>query len=80
MAGKKRGRGRPRGMGATPRQFKDRFQKFYYEHRERLNNERRKAYLAKKARGLCVRCAKKVAKGSVFCSEHRMKSRDYNKD
>ncbi len=77
--GGKRGRGRPRGMGPAPGEFKDRFQKFYYQHRERLNEERRKTYLEKKARGLCVRCGRKAVKGSVFCKEHRSKSREYNR-
>jgi hypothetical protein len=74
----KRGRGRPRGFGSVPRQFKDRFQKFYYEHRERLNRERRSAYQAKKAKRFCVRCKRKVVKGSIFCARHRAKSREYN--
>jgi|GEM_PF-1911083 len=71
----KRGRGRPRGMGPAPREFKDRFQKFYFVHRGDLNNERRRLYLQKKARGICVRCKRKVVKGSVFCADHRKRSR-----
>lgn len=76
---KKRGRGRPRGLGESPVDFKDRFQKFYYQHRKRLNDERRKVYNAKKRKGICVRCNKKAIKGSVFCKEHREKSRQYNR-
>ncbi len=72
---KKRGRGRPRGMGPAPKDFKDRFQKFYYAHREDLNDARRKAYQEKRAKGICVRCGKKAVKGSVFCTDHRQKSR-----
>lgn len=71
----KRGRGRPRGFGNLPRAFKDRFQKFYYEHRARLNDERRKLYKERKAAGLCVRCGKRTVAGSVFCSFHRNGSR-----
>jgi len=66
-------------MGPTPKKFKDRFQKFYYEHRSRLNEERRKAYEEKKAKGICVRCSRKAVKGSVFCKKHRDKSREYNR-
>ncbi len=72
---RKSGRGRPRGFGVAPREFKDRFQKFYYEHRARLNEERRRRYQERKAKGLCVRCGKKAVSGSVFCREHRAKSR-----
>lgn len=75
----KRGRGRPRGFGQVPRQFKDRFQKFYYEHRDRLNRERRSAYIEKKDKGVCVRCKRKASKGSIFCQEHKSKSREYNR-
>jgi hypothetical protein len=74
----KNGRGRPRGFGNSPREFKDRFQKFYYEHRDRLNNERRSLYTERKAKGLCVRCGKKAVKGSVFCAYHRDMSRKQN--
>ena len=74
----KRGRGRPRGFGSVPRQFKDRFQKFYYEHRDRLNRERRASYVDKKHLKVCVRCKRKVVKGSIFCAMHRAKSREYN--
>ncbi len=75
MKSETRRRGRPLGFSGVPHEFKDRFQKFYYEHRERLNNERRATYLARKAKGLCVRCAKRAAKGSVFCKAHRELSR-----
>ncbi len=77
---KKRGRGRPRGFGSVPRSYKDRFQKFYYEHRARLNQERRKLYEERKAKGLCVRCGKIAVKGSVFCRSHLDMSRKYNKN
>jgi hypothetical protein len=72
---KKRGRGRPRGFGSKPGDFKDRFQKFYYEHRARLNEERRKLYIERKKKGLCVRCGKPAVKGSVFCRHHLEMSR-----
>lgn len=69
------GRGRPRGFGKAPKEYKDRFQKHYYAHREELNEKRRLLYFGKKASGLCVRCRKKALKGKLFCSEHLMKSR-----
>ncbi len=72
---KKRGRGRPRGFGEAPSEFKDRFQKFYYEHRKRLNEERRTLYQERKKKGLCVRCGQKAEKGSVFCKRHLEMSR-----
>ncbi len=67
-------RGRPRGFGKAPREFQDRFQKFYYLHRERLNEERRKAYRLRKAKKLCVRCTRKAVANSVFCRKHREQS------
>ncbi|MBR9693210.1 hypothetical protein GOV07_04775 [Candidatus Woesearchaeota archaeon] len=67
----KRGRGRPRGFGETPSGYKDRFQKFYFSHRERLNDERRNAYDEKKRKGICVRCSDKAVRDSVFCRDHR---------
>ncbi len=79
MPEKKRGRGRPRGFGRAPADFKDRFQKFYFEHRERLNNERRRLYVERKQTGLCVRCGKNAMKNSVFCRHHLDMSRKYAK-
>lgn len=76
---KKRGRGRPRGFGPAPREFKDRFQKFYYVHRDDLNDERRSTYKRKKIRRICVRCKRMAVKGSVFCAQHRKMSRKYNR-
>ncbi|MBR9693209.1 hypothetical protein GOV07_04770 [Candidatus Woesearchaeota archaeon] len=76
----KRGRGRPRGFGTAPGDFKDRFQKFYYEHRARLNDGRRILYEERKAKGLCVRCGKKTVQKSVFCRHHLDLSRQYNRN
>lgn len=63
-------RGRPRGLGKEPKTFKDRFQKFYYANRARLNIERRAAYQERKAKGLFVRCGAR-AYGRLFCKPHR---------
>jgi len=63
--------GRPRGsILQTPAEYKNRFQKFYYLNRERLNTEKRERYEGKKERGLCVRCEKPAWKNGLFCKKH----------
>jgi hypothetical protein len=64
--------GRPLGLGKVPNEFKDRFQKFYYAHREDLNEARRARYEDRRLRKLCVRCGKKSG-DHLFCRKHRVK-------
>jgi hypothetical protein len=63
---------------AVSKKFKDRFQKFYYEHRPDLNKSRRSTYSEKKKKGICVKCKKKALSSSIFCAAHLRKSRIYN--
>ena len=64
-------RGRPPGFGEEPDEYQDRFQKFYYTHRERLNDERRGLYKKRKALKVCVRCGKGLSrKNRLFCERH----------
>ena len=66
-------KGRPKGQVKTdPAIYKNRFQKFFYAHRERLAEERRQRYHARLTSGVCVRCGKARMKGSnLFCAKHR---------
>lgn len=57
------------------KKFKNRFQKFYHKHKKQLNAKRRALYKSKKKKGICVKCKKKAIKGSVFCANHKLKSR-----
>ena len=63
----------------TERRFKNRFQKFYYLHREGLNKERKALYFEKQKKGICVKCKKKAVKNSIFCKYHLEQSREYNR-
>jgi hypothetical protein len=63
---------------SVSKKFKDRFQKFYYQHRPDLNKFRRSTYQDKKRKGICVKCKKKSLSSSIFCAYHLRKSRVYN--
>ncbi|MFH1916101.1 MAG: hypothetical protein ABIJ21_02450 [Nanoarchaeota archaeon] len=60
--------------------FKNRFQKFYHLNKDRINKKRRKAYKLKDKKGTCVRCKKKSLKGITFCTYHRKKQQEYNRN
>ena len=62
-----------------PKSFKNRFQKFYYLNRGRINKERQKRYNTNKKKGLCIKCKRKSLKGIKLCSYHRERIREYNK-
>lgn len=64
--------GRPSGIvKLTPKNFKDRFTKFYYLNRVRLAKERRAAYRKRRKNGVCVRCCAQLAPGSrTMCDAH----------
>ena len=65
------GRGRPTGFKQDPEEYKNRFQRFYYKHRNRLRNQRQELYACRKLEGLCVRCGKERVEGSnLFCLNH----------
>lgn len=69
----KQSRGRPFGSWTkTVTNFKDRFQKHYYKHREEIGKRRAQVYAARKAAGLCVTCgAARAKKDKLFCKAHR---------
>ena len=70
-------RGRPRGTAKEmPTEFDNRFTKFYFLNRERLNKERHAIYKARKEAGICVRCKKdRYPKSRIFCAKHHEMSR-----
>lgn len=71
MKQKVRSPGRPRGFARQqPAAFKDRFERFYFKNRKRLNEERRVKYEDRRKRGVCVRCGKRSG-GKLFCKAHR---------
>ncbi|MBI2662645.1 hypothetical protein HYX11_04265 [Candidatus Woesearchaeota archaeon] len=61
-----------------PKEYPNRFLKFYHENKSRLNKERRSFYSEHKSRSLCVRCHKKALPRIVFCSYHQQKQKGYN--
>lgn len=62
-----------------PKKYKNRFQKFYYLNRDRINEERRERYETNKKKGLCIKCKRKSVKGIKLCSYHRASIKEYNK-
>ncbi|MFH1071808.1 MAG: hypothetical protein V1743_00065 [Nanoarchaeota archaeon] len=60
------------------KKFKNRFQKFYYLNKDRINRQRRAKYKLHKKKGTCVRCKRKTLKGISFCAFHRKKQKEYN--
>ena len=62
----------------SPKEFQNRFHKFYHLNKKRLNKERRGLYTTRSKKGICVRCKKRVVKGIVFCSYHKAKQKEYN--
>lgn len=81
MTEQKETRGRPRGWAKTDpdvsgKGYKDRFEKHYFTHREKINKKRRDLYKARKALCVCVRCAEKLSKDSkTFCKAHHEASK-----
>jgi RNase P subunit RPR2 len=68
----KRARGRPLGCAKTVTEYKDRFQKHYYKHRDEISERRRNLYDARKKAGFCVNCGGPRARGdALFCKHHR---------
>jgi len=59
-------------------EYPNRFLKFYYQNKERLNQERRGSYSSRKKDGTCVRCKQKSLPGIVFCEYHQQKQKEYN--
>ncbi len=59
-------------------EYPNRFLKFYYLNKSRLNKERRGSYYYKKKAGTCVRCKKPRVTGIVFCIYHQSKQKEYN--
>jgi len=62
-----------------PKKYSNRFLKFYYLNKKRLNKERRSLYHKKKKKGTCIRCKRKAVPGIIFCDYHRSKIKGYNK-
>jgi hypothetical protein len=66
-----RRRGRPVGpVKADPGDYRNRYSRHYYAHRDELNAKKRLAYQERRAKGLCVRCLRKALHGIVFCRTH----------
>lgn len=47
---------------------------WYAERKEAINTRRRELYQEKKARGICVRCAKKATHG-LYCLDHAVEAK-----
>lgn len=58
--------------------YPNRFVKFYYLNKNRLNKERRSGYHGRRKSGVCVRCRRKSVPGIVFCEYHQQKQKEYN--
>lgn len=64
-------RGRPKNSyKPEPEKFSSRFVKYYYVHRDELNEGKRGLYQQRKVAGVCVRCGRKSG-GKLFCWRHR---------
>lgn len=61
-----------------PKEYPNRFVKFYHLNKERLNQQRRGGYSGHKKEGMCVRCKQKALLGIVFCEYHQQKQKEYN--
>ena len=64
----------------TSSSYPNRFLKFYYLNKERLNKERCSSYAERKSKSICVRCSRPVVQGIVFCAYHQEKQKTYNKN
>ena len=62
----------------SPKEFQNRFHKFYHLNKKRLNKERRGLYTERSKKGICVRCKRRVVTGIVFCKYHKAKQKEYN--
>ena len=76
---KKPPQAKPPAQEQTAGPYPNRFLKFYYLNKQRLNTERRSSYNERKSKGICVRCSLPAVEGIVFCADHQEKQKTYNK-
>lgn len=55
---------------------RERMQKYYREHAEKINEVKRRRYAERKAQGLCIACARPAVEGTIYCETCRRKKNE----